>query len=37
MTSRVGDTPDTVSFDDTQPYSVGAFLLAASEIAKLSK
>jgi hypothetical protein len=32
---RVGTAPDKVSADDTQLYGVGAFLLAASEVAKL--
>jgi unsaturated rhamnogalacturonyl hydrolase len=31
---RIGAAPDQVSADDTQLYGVGAFLLAASEIAK---
>ena len=31
---NVGDAPDEVSFDDTQLYGVGAFLLAASEMHK---
>jgi len=34
---RVGDSPDSVSFDNTASYGVGAFLSAASEVAKLSK
>ncbi len=33
---RVGTAPDQVSAHDTQLYGVGAFLLAASEVAKLS-
>jgi unsaturated rhamnogalacturonyl hydrolase len=32
---RVGTAPDKVSAEDTQLYGVGAFLLAASEVAKL--
>lgn len=34
---QVGDAPDKVSFDDTQGYGVGGFLLAASEVYKLAK
>jgi len=33
---RVGAGPDQVNQDDTQLYGVGAFLLAASEVSKLS-
>ena len=33
---RVGDSPDKVSADDTEAYGSGAFLLAASEVAKLA-
>jgi unsaturated rhamnogalacturonyl hydrolase len=33
---RVGVGPDQVDKDDTQLYGVGAFLLAASEVSKLS-
>jgi unsaturated rhamnogalacturonyl hydrolase len=33
---RVGEAPDKVGPDDTQLYGVGAFLLAASEVSKLS-
>ena len=32
---RVGDSPAAVSSDDSAPYGVGAFLSAASEVAKL--
>jgi unsaturated rhamnogalacturonyl hydrolase len=34
---RVGTAPDQVGPDDTQLYGVGAFLLAASEVARLSR
>lgn len=34
---RVGDSPDSVSFDNTASYGIGAFLSAASEVEKLSK
>jgi rhamnogalacturonyl hydrolase YesR len=34
---RVGAAPDRVGPDDTQLYGVGAFLLAASEVAALAK
>jgi rhamnogalacturonyl hydrolase YesR len=33
---RIGAEPDQVSADDTQLYGVGAFLLAASEVSRLS-
>jgi unsaturated rhamnogalacturonyl hydrolase len=33
---RIGAGPDQVSADDTQLYGVGAFLLAASEVSRLS-
>jgi rhamnogalacturonyl hydrolase YesR len=33
---QVSDRPDNVSFDDTQYYGVGAFLLAATAIADLN-
>ena len=33
---RVGDSPDSVSFDNTASYGIGAFLSAASEVEKLS-
>jgi rhamnogalacturonyl hydrolase YesR len=32
---RIGAAPDQVSADDTQLYGVGAFLLAASELATM--
>ena len=32
---QVSDRPETVSESDTQFYGVGAFLLAASEVARL--
>jgi unsaturated rhamnogalacturonyl hydrolase len=33
---RIGAQPDQVSADDTQLYGVGAFLLAASEVSRIS-
>lgn len=33
---QIGEKPETVSYDDTEIYGVGAFLLAGSEVAKLS-
>jgi rhamnogalacturonyl hydrolase YesR len=33
---RIGDGPDQVTADDTQLYGVGAFLLAASEVSRLT-
>jgi hypothetical protein len=33
---RVGAGPDQVGKEDTQLYGVGAFLLAAGEVSKLS-
>ena len=32
---RVGDSPDSVSYDDSEAYGSGAFLMAASEVYKL--
>ena len=34
---QIGDAPDGVSYDDSQIYGVGAFLLAGSEIYDLQK
>lgn len=34
---RVGDAPDQVTYENTASYGVGAFLLAASEVIKLSE
>jgi unsaturated rhamnogalacturonyl hydrolase len=33
---KIGDSPATVGYEDTEVYGVGAFLLAGSEILKLS-
>jgi unsaturated rhamnogalacturonyl hydrolase len=32
---QIGEKPETVSYDDTEVYGVGAFLLAGSEMSKL--
>ena len=32
---QVGDSPYEVSFDDSEAYGAGAFMLAASELYKL--
>src|SRR5882757_15041 len=32
---QIGEKPETVSYDDTEIYGVGAFLLAGSEMSKL--
>jgi hypothetical protein len=32
---KVGDRPDSVTADSTQPYAVGGFLLSGTEIMKL--
>ncbi len=32
---QIGEKPETVSYDDTEVYGVGAFLLAGSEVSKL--
>ena len=34
---RIGGAPDEVSYNDTEVYAVGAFLLAGSEVIKLTK
>jgi len=31
---RIGAAPDDVSYDDTEVYAVGAFLLAGTEVLK---
>lgn len=33
---RIGDAPDTTAFDKTEVYGVGAFLLAGSELYKMT-
>lgn len=33
---QIGEKPETVSYDDTEVYGVGAFLLAGSEVIKLT-
>jgi hypothetical protein len=32
---QIGEKPETVGYDDTEVYGVGAFLLAGSEVIKL--